>query len=117
MWARLEDELIDHRKLFAAGALLGREGPGLALALYVVGLLWSNRHLSDGHLPLDVVKRFPHVSKPVAVADALVSAGLWEKNGSGFVIHDYVEYNFSAATVKRRRKQERDRKRRERAES
>lgn len=115
MWARLDDELLDHRKIFIAGARLGKDGPGLALGLYVLGLMYANRHLTDGHLDLEVVKQFGHLSKPLDVADALVKAGLWEKNGTGFVIHDFDEYNFSAATVKTKRRKEKLRKRHERA--
>lgn len=115
MWARLDDELIDHRKIFAAGESLGKNGPAIALGFYTIGLLWSNKHLTDGHLPSPVVRSFRHVDKPATVADALVKAGLWERNGSGgYHIHDYEEFNFSAATVKARRRRDRLRKREER---
>lgn len=117
MYARLDDELLDHRKIFIAGAALGKEGPGLALALYVLGLMYSNRHLTDGHLDREVVTQFSHFSKPLSVADALVKAGLWEKNGNGFQIHDYEEWNPSAKAIKRKRKDDRIRKREERAQT
>lgn len=115
MWAKLDDELIDHRKIFAAGEALGRNGPAIALGFYTVGLLWSNKHLTDGHLPSPVVRSFRHVAQPDLVADALVKAGLWEKNGSGYQIHDYDEFNPSATQVKAKRRQDRLRKRAERA--
>jgi len=111
MWARLEDELIDHRKIFAAGEVLGPNGPAIALGFYTIGLLWSNKHLTDGYLPSPVVRSFRQVAKPALVAEALVKAGLWEKNGSGYQIHDYGEFNFSAATVKANRRADRLRKR------
>lgn len=111
MWARLEDELIDHHKIFAAGELIGKNGAAVALGLYAVGLMWANKHLTDGHLPLPVVKNFRHVANPAAVADALVQAGLWEKNGSGYVIHDYGEFNAWAKDVKARRRKDKLRKR------
>jgi len=110
MFSRLEDELIDHRKIFIAGAKLGRDGPAIALGLYAVGLMYSNKHLTDGYLPFEVVKGFSHCAKPLVVAEALVQAGLWEQNGSGFVIHDFADFNFAAADVKARRKQDRLRK-------
>jgi hypothetical protein len=114
MYARLDDELIDHRKIFLAGELLGKDGPAVALGFYALGLMWSNRHLSDGHLPLAVIKRFPHVKDPVTVADALVKAGLWEKNGTGFIVHDFADKNPSAAAIKRKRQRDAQRKRAER---
>lgn len=110
MWARLADELIDHRKIFVAGETIGKNGAALALALYTLGLLWVNKHLTDGHIPIAVVRSFRHLDNPAAVADALVSAGLWEINASGFLIHDYDEYNASAATIKKRRRDDRRRK-------
>ena len=114
MWARLDDQLIDHRKIILAGELIGRNGAGLAIAVYAIALMWSNKHLTDGHLPLAVVKSFHQVERPVAIADALVRAGLWEKNGNNeFVIHDYRDFNPSAAEVKRKRASDRQRKTKE----
>lgn len=114
MWTKLDDQLIDHSKIFAAGDLLGRNGPAIAIGFYAIGLLWSNKHLTDGHLPLTVVRSFRHVSHPDAVADALVRAGLWEKNGAGFVIHDYDDLNPTATVVAARRRKARLRKRKQR---
>jgi hypothetical protein len=115
MWARLDDELIDHVKVYAAGDAIGRNGPAIAIGFYAVGLMWANKHLTDGHLPLSVVRSFRHVSNPASVADALVKAGLWERNGSGFLIHDYADFgNPTAARVKAKRRKDRLRKRRER---
>jgi hypothetical protein len=115
MYAKLNDELIDHRKIFHAGELIGRNGPAIALGFYTVGLLWCNKHLSDGALPSAVVRNFRHVARPITIAAALTKAGLWEKNGHGWLIHDYAAFgNPSAASVKEKRKRDRDRKRHER---
>ena len=116
MWARLDDELIDHFKIFTAGKLIGRNGPVIALGFYALGLLWANRHLSDGHLPAEIVAAFPHAAQPARVAEALVQAGLWERNGNGgYQIHDFTEFgNPTAARVKAKRDREKRRKRRER---
>jgi hypothetical protein len=116
MWARLDDELIDHRKIFMAGEAIGKNGPAIALGFYAVGLMWSNKHLTDGFLPMAVIKSFRHVEHPTSIADALVQAGLWEKNGgSGYQIHDYLDFgNPSASVIKAKRRRERNRKRQER---
>lgn len=115
MWARLDDELIDHAKLFVAGEALGKNGPAIVLGLYAVGLMWSNKHLTDGFLPIAVVKSFRHVDRPTSVADALVKAGLWEKNGgSGYQIHDFWDHNPKASKVKAKRRKDRERKQAER---
>jgi hypothetical protein len=113
MYARLDDALIDHRKVFVAGEALGENGLAIAIGFYAVGLMWVNKHLADGHIPQSVVRRFPHVEDPIAVADALVKAGLWEKNGSGYAIHDYAAYgNPSRAEITAYRERERLRKQR-----
>ena len=117
MWTRLDDELIDHRKIYAAGEAIGRNGAAIALGFYAVGLLWANKHLTDGYLPLPVVKSFRHVVHPTAIADALATAGLWEKNGTGYQIHDYADFgNPTAAEVKARRRRDKRRKAAERAD-
>jgi hypothetical protein len=115
MWSKLDDALIDHRKIFRAGRLIGKNGPAIALGFYTVGLLWSNKHLSDGFLPEDVVSGFPHVDQPHSIADALVKAELLEKVAGGYAIHDFDEYNPMAKHIKTRRKRERLRKQEERA--
>jgi hypothetical protein len=115
MWSKLDDALIDHRKISTAGRLIGKNGPAIALGFYTVGLLWSNKHLTDGFLPEDVVLRFGHVENPRSIADALVKAELLEKVTGGFQIHDFDEYNPLAKHIKTKRKRERLRKQEERA--
>jgi hypothetical protein len=111
MWSKLDDELLDHRKIFAAGERIGgRNGSVIALGFYAQCLLWANRHLTDGHLPVSVIKGFRHGGNPLTLADALVQAGLLEVNGSGFVIHDFAEFNPSAQKVKEKRRKDRLRK-------
>jgi hypothetical protein len=111
MWTRLDDSLIDHSKVCRAGQLLGKNGMGMTIGFFSVALMWTNKHLTDGFLPGDVVKQFPHFEKPLALADALSKAGLLEKVDGGFQIHDFGDFNVSAAKVKRRRKEDRERKR------
>jgi hypothetical protein len=115
MWSKLDDALIDHRKIYAAGRVIGKNGPVIALGFYTLGLLWSNKHLTDGFLPEDVVLRFGHADNPRSIADALVKAELLEKVSGGFQIHDFDEYNPLAKHIKARRKGERLRKQQERA--
>jgi hypothetical protein len=104
MWSRLDDALLDHQKIADAGELLGKNGKAIALALYVVGLMYANKHLTDGYLSEAVVKGFPHFENPLVVADALIQVGLWERNGRGYGIHDFHDFNPSAKAVLKRRK-------------
>lgn len=110
MWARLDDALIDHEKVFAAGERLGKDGPAVALGFYAVALMWTNKHLSDGFLKDAVIKSFRHVHNPPAVADALAKAGLFDRQDGGYRIHDFHDFNPSAAAIKRKRREDRARK-------
>jgi len=110
MWSRLDDALLDHRKVFEAGDRIGKNGPAIAIGLYAMGLMWTNKQLSDGYLPAGVVKRFP-VAEPVRFAQALVGARLWEKVKGGYRIHDFHDWNFTAAQIQLQRKEDRERKR------
>ena len=104
MWARLDDQLIDHPKVAVAGKAIGPNGRVIALGFFSMALMWCNKHLSDGVLPLEVVEGFrSYVVHPVSVADALVHAGLFEKHNRGYRIHDYTDYNPTASQVKKRR--------------
>lgn len=115
MWARLDDALIDHQKIFDAGAVLGKNGAALALAIYAVGLMYANKHLTDGFLSEAVVKNFRHVDDPLRVAGALTKVALFDKVIGGFKIHDFHDYNPSAGAVKKRQREDRQRKAEERA--
>lgn len=110
MWARLDDALIDHRKIFIAGDLLGKNGAAIALGFYAVGLMWSNKHLTDGFIPDAVVKNFQHVDNPLTVAGALAKAELLDKVEGGFRIHDFHDHNPTAEAIKKKRREDRDRK-------
>ena len=111
MWSKLDDGLIDHPKVSIAGALLGPNGVAVAIGFYAVCLMWTNKHLTDGFIPTEVVANFHHVERPLVVADALTKAGLLEPVLGGVRIHDFGDYNATADTIKKKRKEDRDRKR------
>ena len=115
MWAKLDDELLNHPKIDLAGQRIGLNGAAIAMGFYAIALMWTNKYLTDGFLPMTTIDGFRYVTKPRAVADALVFAGLLEKVDGGFRIHDFDEWNPSAKEIKQRRKEDRIRKRNERA--
>jgi|SRR5262252_10466312 len=110
MWSKIDDALLDHPKIYLAGRELGKDGPAIALGVYLGCLLWSNKQLTDGYIPAEVLARFPLVDKPLIVADALIRAGLLEKVLGGYQIHDFKDYNKSAADIKKHRQEDRARK-------
>ena len=114
MWARLDDSLLDHRKIYLSGrtfAGLGRNGRAAALGFYAAGLLYTNKHLTDGFLPTAVVEEMGFADKPLAAAEAMVKAGLWDAVEGGYRVHDFHDFNPLASDVQDKRRRDRERKR------
>ena len=94
-WARLDDNFPDHVKVIEAGPL--------ACWLHVCGICYSARQLTDGYIPRAYVFRLASVENPLELVQRLVDVGLWHEVENGYQIHDYLEYNPSAAQVKAKR--------------
>lgn len=92
MWAKVDDAFPDHPKVVAAGPLAGW--------LFVTGLCYCGKYLTDGFIPAAQVKRLADVDDPDGLAQRLVEVGLWEPVDGGFRVHDYLDWNPSAAKVK-----------------
>lgn len=124
-WVKLDDQFPDHRKL----AELGAYAP-LCGWLYVCGLAYCNRQLTDGLIPKAHVTRlagFEHLSVETGeipgmasfgetietrqLADLLVQAGLWEDAGHQYRVHDYLDYQPSRESVIQERNAVSERKR------
>ena len=110
MWAKLDDALLDHPKILAAGREFGRNGRVLALGLYAAGLLHANRYLTDGFLATAVVEEMRYIERPLTAAATMVRAGLWEQVEGGFKVHDFLDFNPAARDVLDKRKRDRERK-------
>jgi hypothetical protein len=112
MWSRLDDALFDHPKVnTAARKIGGKNARVIVIGFYSMALMYTNRHLTDGVLPDSVIDGFSsHVLNPASIADALAHAGLFERQNAGYRIHDFRDYNPSAAEIKQRRREDRDRK-------
>lgn len=92
-WVRLDDHFDEHPKLAKVSPV--------ALALWVVGLAYCNRNLTDGFIPESIALRLIAARKPRGPIDELLTAGLWLKATSrlGFSIHDFEKYQPSKAEV------------------
>lgn len=88
---KLDDTFPDHPKVASAGPL--------ASWLYVCGLSYCHRMLTDGFIPSGVVKRLADLDDPAAQADRLVCVGLWDACDGGYQVHDYLEYQQSKAHI------------------
>lgn len=107
MLTRLDDRLSDHDKLEAAAEKLGRYGYERALGAVCWGIQYANNHGTDGFLPAHKVARRIHLQ----TAQALVEVNLWEPIEGGYCVHDFLDWNPSAAAVKTRMRKDRERKR------
>ena len=102
-YVRVHDGLPDHPKIIAAG--------GEAGWLYVCGLAYCSRQLTDGVIPKVYVPRLTDSSNSEALASALLRVGLWHGFGDecescppadedSYVVHDYVVHQRSSSEVK-----------------
>lgn len=67
------------------------------IGLHVPALSYCADNLTDGLVPEGWVRR--QAFGDLALAQALVDAGLWESDPHGFRVHDYLDYNPSRAAV------------------
>jgi hypothetical protein len=103
-WIKLDDQFPDHPKVLTAGPL--------AAWLYVCGLAYAARYLTDGFVPAVQVPRLADVKQAPSLAQRLVDAGLWEVVEGGYQIHDYLEYQDPSSKVQAKREDARERMRR-----
>jgi len=104
-WARLDDTFHHHPKPMQVNLA--------ALGLFALGLSYSADNGTRGRLPEKwVLGRI--VGDDGTAPQQLVDAGLWARDGSDFVIHDFHDYNLTPEEIEARRSGNRDRKRRQR---
>ena len=94
-WIKLDDQFTDHPKVIAAGPL--------ASWMYVCGLTYAGRYLTDGFIPAGQVRKLADVDNASELAARLVEVGLWEPAEDGYIIHDYHDYNPRADKVRAER--------------
>ena len=117
-WLKIDDGFAEHRKI--AGLTDG------AFRMHVAGLCYAARNETDGFVPVAVAKALGGSERKAA---ELISAGLWHLAGgetlacapcdraleatrwsaSGWVIHDFLQFNPSAADARRKRDEARTR--------
>lgn len=120
VWVRVDDHFDEHEKIVGVGPL--------GLALYVAGLCFCNRNLTDGFIPAPKARSLMdwhgiglfepkglggplHGADGETVAGWLVAAGLWEEVDGGYQVHDYGEYQPSREQVVAERKAAAERQR------
>lgn len=93
-WIKIDDQFTDHPKVLDVGPL--------AECLFVRGLTYASRYLTDGFVPSAHLRRMGDLDA-IEQALRLVDAGLWDESDGGYQIHDYLDYQPSAEKVKAER--------------
>lgn len=92
-WVKLDDHFADHPKILGLS--------DSAYRAYVDGLCYCTRYLTDGKIAEAPLKKLARGK----IVGELVTAGLWEQNGNGIVVHDYLDYQFSRSEIEAARLQ------------
>lgn len=102
-WVRIDENFPEHPKVAAAG--------DDAAWLFVCALAYCNRQLTDGFVPSAAIRRLTSHSRPIVLAVKLIEVGLLERDEErgGFVVHDFLQYQPSKASVEEDRRKARER--------
>jgi hypothetical protein len=100
-WVKLDDNAPDHPKLIGLDDATFR--------LWIGGLCYCARHGTDGLIPAEALPKLAPPRKAIALANALVRAGLWHPRGEhdcvpgSYEVHDFLEYHPTAEASRARR--------------
>lgn len=94
-WSKIDDGFLDHPKVLRAGED--------AANLYLRGIIWCNRHLTDGAIPREALCALSSRRNLTPLAERLVAAGLWEVTPNGWLIHGFTERNPTREEVEAKR--------------
>lgn len=89
-WVKLDDSLHGHPKAAKAGLE--------ALGLHMLAMSHCGQYSPHGHVAQEFVREKAG-NKGTKLAARLVESGLWETNGTGWLIHDWSEYNPTLAQI------------------
>lgn len=107
-WLKLDDGFAEHPRIDPLSAR--------AFRLHITALCLVARKLTDGHVTAkDAQVCRVRAGAAASSVEELVDAGLWQPNGDGWVIRDYLDYNPSSEQVKEERARAAERMRHVRA--
>lgn len=79
-----------------------------AFRLWFHACCYCNRNLTDGRVPAALLAGLSHTSTR-RTATELVDAGLLERDGEDYLVHDYLDHNPSREEVEEERRRSRER--------
>ncbi len=97
-WFRIEGRMPQHRKVAPLS--------DAAFRLHITAGAWSSDEGTDGLIPVLVVPTLtaaPRGKVLTKILQELVGAGVWEQTERGYQLHDYLQWNMSAAELEARR--------------
>jgi len=99
-WIALNIDLYQHPKIAKAGPA--------AAWVWACCIMYCQRYLTDGFIPKDRIEGIAAVinPSPKVYVKTLLACRLLDEAEGGYPVHDYLDYNDDAATVKRKRKLE-----------
>lgn len=100
-WVKHDDNTAHHPKVTSV--------PLAARWVWFASTCYASRHLTDGFIPRNALKLVTPEATP-AIAAVLVHAGLWDAVDDGWHVHDFLDFQPSAATIKAKRDADRRRK-------
>lgn len=108
-WLKLDDRILKHPKFVRAA----RDAGSTAVHLWIGMLSYAKEHLSDGRVPVDMIRCIdgPRQRWRARALEALVDAGLVERDGEVLVLHDYLDWNPSKEVVEQKAKEKNARRR------
>lgn len=88
MWVKIDDGFATHPKILTAGIV--------ALGIQIRAICYASQNQTDGKItpsavPLFLIGTDPTIDWPAH----MVQHGLWDIIPSGYVVHDYLEWNLS----------------------
>lgn len=93
-FVKLYIAIVDHPKFVGLS--------DAAWTLWMHGLVYAGRSQSDGLIPTGMLNRLCNTRNPTKAAAELVTAGAWEIDVDGWVIHDYLGWQTSAAEIEQK---------------
>lgn len=100
-WVKIDERCTEHPKIV-------RTGP-VGLALWLSGLTYCNRNLTDGFIPTGVAHRLIDWPTTDEIVARLVEVGVWVEVEGGFEVHDYLDFQPSREQVEEERRKTADR--------
>jgi hypothetical protein len=93
-WANLDDKYPKHPKVVALS--------DSAFRLHTSGICYCAEFKTDGHISTEVIPALVPRFRRAALTE-LVEKGLWNLNGTGYQIHDYLQWNRSKKQIETER--------------